>query len=281
MISLENNLKKRGGSRIGFTLIELLVVISIIALLIGLLLPALSAVRDAARTAACLSGIRQLGIASATYQVDQKDQYPYQNVWRDRSVVQGVIGPLDDLEAGTDPDADPNDASSHTWLSRLLLYDYIPQDGAIYQCASQDDYDADNPRKTSYAANGVVTTFSTHVNFKLQPSETVFLTDNSATNTSVSLRARGASSIGGQPAINPADLTLSGWMRFNNGDLISDKPHAEGRNYAFADGHGSNAQAEEVTSRWFGLLIDGLDQQEADVTGYASAGRAGRIIGTN
>ncbi|MEM6852862.1 MAG: prepilin-type N-terminal cleavage/methylation domain-containing protein [Planctomycetota bacterium] len=56
--------------RSGFTLIELLVVISIIALLIGLLLPALSAARSAGRSVACLSNMKQLGIASIQYTSD-------------------------------------------------------------------------------------------------------------------------------------------------------------------------------------------------------------------
>ncbi len=54
----------------GFTLIELLVVIAVIALLMGILLPALNVAREQGRRAACMSNMRQVGLALTLYQAD-------------------------------------------------------------------------------------------------------------------------------------------------------------------------------------------------------------------
>jgi prepilin-type N-terminal cleavage/methylation domain-containing protein/prepilin-type processing-associated H-X9-DG protein len=65
-----------------FTLIELLVVIAIIAILAAILFPVFSQAKEAARKTACMSGIKQLGLAANMYMGDNDGAlYHHHELW--------------------------------------------------------------------------------------------------------------------------------------------------------------------------------------------------------
>lgn len=63
-------------NRRAFSLMELIVSIAIIALLAGILIPTLSSARKRARSVACLSNMRQIGMAALMYAQENNDFFP-------------------------------------------------------------------------------------------------------------------------------------------------------------------------------------------------------------
>lgn len=60
-------------ARRGFTLIELLVVVAIIALLMAILMPSLGRAREQAKTSACASNLRQIGVGMRVYATEYNE----------------------------------------------------------------------------------------------------------------------------------------------------------------------------------------------------------------
>lgn len=68
--SMEKDMKTKG-----FTLIELLVVISIIALLLAILMPALGKVKEKAKAVVCLTRMKQWNLVAMTYGMDNNSKF--------------------------------------------------------------------------------------------------------------------------------------------------------------------------------------------------------------
>ena len=102
-------MNRRSYSPAGFTLIELLVVISIIALLVGILLPALGAARKSAQRIKCLSNARQVSLAMVSYSTDN-DEF--------------IVNYKSNLKSR--PDGDIANDDKWWWSSKLVLDGYLP-----------------------------------------------------------------------------------------------------------------------------------------------------------
>ena len=132
--------------RRGFTLIELLVVISIIAVLMGILLPALAAARRRAQLTQCASNLRSLMQATTAYSADSNSFLPFSNSENlETKLVGGYSSPgwlyhWAKVAPRTRHQFQTSDREDGS------LWDYLNQSPKVYQCPS-----AEKPAETGEA----------------------------------------------------------------------------------------------------------------------------------
>jgi prepilin-type N-terminal cleavage/methylation domain-containing protein len=144
---MKRRLHRTPKGRKGFTLIELLVVISIIAVLISLITPAVQSARAAARRTQCLNNMKQIGLAFRNHATGHNDRLPALDevVYTDTTMTPNVdyrtpwVAILDKLD---------NSALQRQWQNGTLQLTSMK----VFQCPD-DDVNADQLGGLSYVLN--------------------------------------------------------------------------------------------------------------------------------
>jgi prepilin-type processing-associated H-X9-DG protein len=92
------SLRRRARATAAFTLLEIIVLLGIIILLLTLVIPAVWSVRENARTTACLSNLRQIGVGLNLYLADHDLTIPTlesgrSSITQNVPVIDTVLGP--------------------------------------------------------------------------------------------------------------------------------------------------------------------------------------------
>ncbi len=117
-----------------FTLVELLVVVSIIALLIAILLPALGRAREMAKTTVNLANLKGLGFGVAMYQFENdgyffvhEGNYNAPGTFSDDTKISGTFSDTADLEAAGMSNADATKSRRAHWPDYVYEYASSPK----------------------------------------------------------------------------------------------------------------------------------------------------------
>ncbi len=224
----------------GFTLIELLVVIAIIAVLAAILFPVFAAAREKARQAACLSNMRQIGMATQMYLQDYDEAFPQtKGHTTSQPQIDDADGSLENPDIGSVFD---------------LIFPYTGQGSKqasaqfkqqLYSCPSDPNpfdpqcpavYNPGGPNVTSYLVNGYFV-WGLHLAAIGEPASTIEYAERRS--TVVNNAPPYCDDIYHpwfDPAVNPLTPAGTNEMDPRTGAIATQR-HSGGSEYVFADGH--------------------------------------------
>jgi len=259
----------------GFTLVELLVVISIIALLLGILMPTLHKARSAGQSTICVSNVRRLAIAGAIYVQENRDFPPFRMTrvsLTDPTVYVNKYGREQPrwqwfFDHGIGPVINPGLYLTDT-KKTFNDKDTLIMTNKYFFCPSfkYSDYNANDIRNGSYGYNyqylgntniiqaGKYVNFPVPLSCIVQPSRTVIIADS-----------RGAGMPHGVHSytLDPPKIARSTgnlyFAFYKSGAAIQQSPadarHSGRANVSFVDGH---AKSMSLTS--LGYFLDDKGQ---------------------
>jgi prepilin-type N-terminal cleavage/methylation domain-containing protein/prepilin-type processing-associated H-X9-DG protein len=230
-------------SRPGFTLIELLVVIAIIAILAAILFPVFAQARSKARQASCLSNEKQVGLAIAMYAQDYDEVLP-----GNEQPFAGAGQPLGWMQ--------PYDPASpityRVWAREIMPY---VKNMAVFRCPEARPRSADgdcgpaattpceitgipNAGTTNYLMNGIADTRPLAA--IPTPADIIIVHE-----------VRNYNRIAQQKPY----IVVEGGKRIATGitHAYYDKPHNEGANLVFCDGHVKYQRRDSILVAQFGI----------------------------
>jgi len=237
--------KDQKASSDGFTLIELLVVISIIALLVSILLPALGSAREAAQTTVCQSNLRQFMLGYRSYVDISEEWWPVggysQVVWT------AIVAKELNLPFVSESTSGP------TYAPGLVKHSYgaTNRKNGIFQCPSENKLYKNywgGENSTSYRYNtGYSTTYGLGINDNYTISPSYYLTWG---------RVKDAQILAPSNTIVMGDgITQDGLYEYAitslGGPANVATYHSGGANLLWVDGHASHMQQDEVTNEHF------------------------------
>ena len=272
-----------------FTLIELLVVISIIALLVGILLPALGAARRSAQGLICQTNMKNLTTAFVAYGTDHNGWWPARAAGYDsdpENLYLGAWVPAAGLVSASGTKPYPRDIADGD------LWDYTPDYG-VFECPSDPlahfscglSYSISNHLYREVRTGNFAAATSMEPSYKVttasgrtaiypqsdkirQPSNFIYILDeggpeegqaNSGLNDGYFENLR-SDQPGGNPSPSGADATK--WY------------HSDGSAFGFGDGHGEIRKKtdKEIYSYSYNFKV-------ADTPRYFSYGRIWDPVG--
>ncbi len=242
-----------------FTLIELLVVIAIITVLAAILFPVFQGVRENARRTACLSNMRQIGLAASMYIQDVDGHYPQSKQSSAQPQIDDSTGQIENPDSGSvfamilpytgsgARGTSVADFETHLPEQKLLS---CPDDPAPFNpdCNSgasgnlNAPFNNGGPQVISYLTNAYFV-FGLAESQVTAPAETIYLAERRS-----SASANASDSFCDDiyhPWFNDAANPAGNEMDPKTGAIATAR-HGGGANYVFADGHAGWKRFEQT-----------------------------------